>query len=63
MLERRPAFSGTSGVIRFDAPATDVFATIMGEGLEHHYGVAYGEMRAGLYALADELDIPTLALT
>jgi L-fucose isomerase-like protein len=63
ILARPPAFSGTSGVIRFDAAATDVFRTIMREGLEHHYGVAYGDLRSRLHALADELDLPTVALT
>lgn len=63
MLSRAPAFSGTSGVVRFDAPAAAVFDTIMREGLEHHYGIAYGDVRAELHALADELDIAVVALT
>jgi L-fucose isomerase-like protein len=63
MLSRPPAFTGTSGVIRFDASAAHVFDSIMREGLEHHYGIAYGDVRAELYALADELDIAVVALT
>ncbi len=63
MLTRHPAFTGTSGVIRFGAPASKVFDTIMSEGLEHHYGIAYGDIRAELCALADALNIPAVPLT
>jgi L-fucose isomerase-like protein len=63
MLSRPPAFAGTSGVIRFDAPAADVFTTIMSEGLEHHYGLVYGDIRSELHGLAGELSVQVVALT
>jgi L-fucose isomerase-like protein len=63
MLSRPPAFAGTSGVIRFDSPAADVFTTIMSEGLEHHYGLVYGDIRSELHGLAGELDVQVVALT
>ncbi len=56
------AFTGTSGVIRFDRPAADVSATIMGEALEHHFALAYGDHRAALEQVAARLDIPVLRL-
>ena len=36
MLKASPAFTGTSGKIRFDSGAAAVMDTIMREGLEHH---------------------------
>jgi L-fucose isomerase-like protein len=56
-------FAGTSGVTRFDRPAGEVLDTVMGNGLEHHYGLVYGDLRAELRALADELGIPVIDLT
>lgn len=55
-------FSGTAGVVRFDRPAGEVLATIMGEGLEHHYGFAYGDVREELWALAARWAIPVVTL-
>lgn len=62
MLAAPPSFQGTSGVVRFDKPAGQVLDTILGEGLEHHICLAYGDHRASLYALAGLLDLPTLEL-
>ena len=62
MLREPLAFAGTAGVLQFDRPAADVLATVMGEGLEHHYGIGYGDVRAELYALADQLDLAVVAL-
>jgi L-fucose isomerase-like protein len=56
------AFTGTSGVIRFDRPAAQVFDTIMAEGLEHHFALAYGDHRGALRAIARRLDLPLLEL-
>ena len=62
MLRAPLAFSGTAGVVRFDRRVPDVFATIMSEGLEHHYGVVYGDVRAELHALAEILGFDTVEL-
>lgn len=60
MLRAPLAFSGTAGTVRFDRPTGAVLATIMEEGLEHHYAFAYGEHRAALTELARLLDLPVL---
>ena len=62
MLEAPLAFSGTAGVARFDTPAARVADTIMAEGLEHHYGIAYGDIRAELHALAAAWGVPVVPL-
>ena len=63
MLKAPKSFSGTSGVIRFDRPASEVLETVMKEGLEHHYGIAYGDLRHPLKLLAQQLDLPVFELT
>ena len=62
MLRAPLAFAGTAGVVHFDRPVREVLDTVMGEGLEHHYGIGYGDVRAELYALADRLDLEVVAL-
>lgn len=62
MLDAPLAFSGTAGVIEFDRPAPEVTATIMREGLEHHFGIVYGEYREELEALAEYWRIPVIDL-
>ncbi len=62
-VQRAPmAFTGTSGVIRFDRPVSEVCETIMGEGLEHHFALAYGDHLDTLEQVANRLDIPVLRL-
>lgn len=63
MLAEPLPFSGTAGTVRFDKPAADVLATIMTEGLEHHYGLVYGEYEEELLALAARWDLPIVSLT
>lgn len=63
MLQAPLPFSGTAGVLRFDRPAGHVLAKILSEGLEHHYGISYGDHREVLRALAGRWDIPVLGLT
>ena len=63
MVQAPKSFSGTSGVIRFDKPASEVLDTVMKEGLEHHYGIAYGDLRLPLNMLAQQLDLPVFELT
>ncbi len=62
MLDEPLPYSGTSGVVRFDVPAEDVLDTIMGEGLEHHYGIAYGDHREGLRSYAAHIGVPVIDL-
>jgi L-fucose isomerase-like protein len=62
MLEAPLAFSGTAGIIEFDKPASEVVATIMREGLEHHFGIVYGDYREELEALAANWGIPVVDL-
>lgn len=56
------AFTGTSGVIKLKGGARQVFDTIMAEGLEHHYALAYGDYRDALRDIASALDLPILDL-
>ena len=63
VLKRPISFSGTSGVVRFDRPARQVMDAVIGEGLEHHMSLAYGDHRPALRRLARMLDIPALELT
>ena len=62
-VQRAPmAFTGTSGVIRFDRHASEVCRTIMEEGLEHHFALAYGDHRDTLKQVASRLGIPVLQI-
>jgi L-fucose isomerase-like protein len=63
MLRAPLPFSGTAGTMRFDKPAAEVLATIMAEGLEHHYGLVYGEYEEELLALAARWNLPVVNLT
>lgn len=56
------AFTGTSGVIRFDRPVGEVSRTIMDEALEHHYALAYGDHVEAMSQVANRLDVPLLRL-
>jgi L-fucose isomerase-like protein len=62
MLERPKSFTGTSGVVRFDRPASDVLNDVMDSGLEHHMALAYGEHRPLLRQVAAEMGLPVLEL-
>jgi L-fucose isomerase-like protein len=63
MLARPNSFSGTSGVCRFDSPVEEVLDVIMGEGLEHHYSITYGDYFDSLLALTEMLQLPVVQLT
>jgi L-fucose isomerase-like protein len=54
------SFTGTSGVIRFDRPAREVLDLLLGEGLEHHLALVYGDYQDALRALAHMLNLPVL---
>ncbi|MDJ0751310.1 MAG: hypothetical protein QNJ11_17630 [Woeseiaceae bacterium] len=62
VLRAPRAFTGTCGVIRFDKAAAEVCATIMDQGLEHHFSMAYGDHRESLRQVAARLDIPVLQI-
>ncbi len=62
MLRRPMAFTGTSGVLRFQRPAKAVLSDIIASGLEHHMALAYGDHREALRGLAGALDLPILEL-
>jgi len=62
MIERPLAFSGTAGVLRFDTPAADLTAKLIGSGLEHHLALVYGDWRDRLERLASAMKLPVLDL-
>lgn len=62
MIQAPPSFSGTSGLLRFDRPAGEILETILGEGLEHHLSITYGDYVPALLALAKMLELPILRL-
>ncbi|MBT8456974.1 MAG: hypothetical protein HKO95_17575 [Rhodobacteraceae bacterium] len=62
MLKRPMAFTGTSGVLRFERPAQDVLNDVIAIGLEHHLAIAYGDHRARLREVAAAMDLPVLEL-
>ncbi|MBO6757198.1 MAG: hypothetical protein JJ902_12785 [Roseibium sp.] len=62
ILERPAAFTGTSGVLRFERPARHVLQDLIACGLEHHMALAYGDHRAALRAAAGALDLPLLEI-
>ncbi|MCB0065402.1 MAG: hypothetical protein KDE19_24925 [Caldilineaceae bacterium] len=62
MVRAPKSFGGTSGVIRFDQPATAVLETIMRHGLEHHFSIIYGDFRNELRAFAQQIGLPILML-
>lgn len=62
MQKASPAFTGTSGRIRFDSGAPAVMDVIMREGLEHHLSLTYGDHQDALESLARLLDLSVLRL-
>ncbi|MFL5335355.1 MAG: L-fucose/L-arabinose isomerase family protein [Geminicoccaceae bacterium] len=63
VIEAPMSFAGTSGVIRFDLPVGELLDRIMGYGVEHHFGMAYGDYAEALHAVAGHLGIPVVELT
>ncbi len=62
MVEAPRPFSGTAGTLRFSRPARQVLDTIISEGLEHHYGLAYGDGTDQLRSAAAELGLEVVEL-
>jgi L-fucose isomerase-like protein len=55
-------FTGCSGTVRFDRPASEVSHRILAEGLEHHFALAYGDHRDALRGVASRWSLPVLEL-
>jgi hypothetical protein len=62
MLRRPMAFTGTSGVVRFERDAGAVLNDIIGSGLEHHMALAYGDHRDVLRGVAGAMGLGLLEL-
>ena len=62
MLDEPRPFSGTAGTLRFERPALEVLDTIMSEGLEHHYGIVYGDVLEDLREVAAGLGLDLVEL-
>jgi L-fucose isomerase-like protein len=62
MLRRPMAFTGTSGVVRFERDAGAVLRDIIASGLEHHMALAYGDHREALRGVAGAMGLPLLEL-
>lgn len=62
MLDAPLPFSGTSGVARMDNEVGQVLDSIMSHGLEHHYGIAYGDHRGTLRSYAESVGIDVVEL-
>ncbi len=62
MLDRPMAFTGTSGIVRFERDANQVLSDIIASGVEHHMALAYGEHRPLLRSVAAAMNIPILEL-
>lgn len=58
MLKRDMAFTGTSGVIKFDKNAEDVLNDIINSGLEHHMALSYGDHTQLLKEVASTMELP-----
>lgn len=63
MLAAPRPFGGSCGVVRFDQPALVVLDRIMRSGLEHHFSITYGDVRAELAVVARLAGLPVLELT
>ena len=62
MIRRPMAFTGTSGVVRFERDASSVLDDIISSGLEHHMALAYGDHRTALRGVAGALGLPLLEI-
>jgi hypothetical protein len=62
MLDTPRPFSGTAGTLRFHRSARDVLHTVMSEGLEHHYGIAYGDATGELRSVAAGFGVDVVEL-
>lgn len=63
MIAAPPSFSGTSGVVRFDAPVSIVRDRMLNAGIEHHMALIYGDHAGAVDNVASRLGLPVLDLT
>lgn len=60
-MQKAPlAFSGTAGVLSFDAGIKTTLKAVMDAGLEHHTTLAYGDHAEALTAAASALGLPVI---
>lgn len=62
MLDRPMAFTGTSGVVRFENGLEASLRDLIGAGVEHHVALAYGDHAEALEAVAGAIGLPVLEL-
>lgn len=62
MLRSEMAFTGTSGVVRFDNGAEAVLRDVMDSGLEHHMALAYGDHAEMLRSIAAGMNLKVVEL-
>jgi len=62
MLARPMAFTGTSGVARFERDTVSVLDDIINSGLEHHMALTYGDHRKVLRSVAAAMKLPLIEL-
>ena len=62
ILDAPRPFTGTAAVVRPDTPADELVATVLAEGLDHHYGLVHGDVRGVMAAVAEQLGIPVVVL-
>lgn len=62
MIRAPRAFSGTTGLLRFEHGSSQALDTILTEGLEHHISITYGDYVEELRLLAHLLGLPVLQL-
>ena len=62
MLKREMAFTGTSGVVRFERLTDEVLSRVIDSGLEHHMALAYGDHVAALESFAAAAGLPVIHL-
>ena len=62
MLRSEMAFTGTSGVVRFDNAAQQTLRDVMDSGLEHHMAIAYGDHRDALRGIAAGMGLNVIEL-
>jgi L-fucose isomerase-like protein len=62
VLRRPISFTGTSGVVRLDADASDAMSGLIGGAYEHHVAMAYGDHAGAMTALGQALGLPVRTL-
>jgi L-fucose isomerase-like protein len=62
VLQAPMSFTGTSGVVRFDAPTERALAGLIGAGYEHHVAMVYGDHLGAVAALGQGLGLPVRLL-